>query len=76
MPANNLPAPAVRAPRLQVLVNGSTAPHPIMAEIVSNNHYAADRFRVTLALNGGPAARNLSTTLIQPGSEFTLGYER
>ena len=56
MPANNLPAPAVRAPRLQVLVNGSTAPHPIMAEIVSNNHYAADRFRVTLALNGGPAA--------------------
>ena len=56
MPANNLLPAALRAPRLQVLVNGSAAPNPIAADIVSNNHFAADRFRVTLALGGAPAA--------------------
>ena len=55
MPANNNRSMSTRAPRLQVLVNGVAAPNPVVADIVSNNHYAADTFRVTLALGSSPA---------------------
>jgi hypothetical protein len=44
----------VRAPRLQVLANGVTVLGAIDAEVTNNNHYAADRFRVTIAMNADP----------------------
>jgi phage protein D len=39
-----------RAPRLQVLVNGQVLTGAMDAEVISNNYYAADRFRVAAAL--------------------------
>lgn len=46
----------VRAPRLRLLANGGLVPGAIEAEVRSNNHYAADRFRVAVALGSTPAA--------------------
>jgi len=46
----------VRAPRLLILANGVPVLGAIDAEIDSNNHFAADRFRVTIALNADPVA--------------------
>ncbi len=55
MPFNNLLADA-RAPRLRLLANGGEVPGAVEAEIRSNNHYAADRFRVGVALGAMAAA--------------------
>ena len=79
MPANNRQSLSVRAPRLRVLVNGVAAPNPVVADIVSNNHYAADTFRVTLALGStspGPwcAVRDMSIDIqvsLDAGSTWT-----
>lgn len=46
----------VRAPRLRLLADGAVVPGVVEAEVVSNNHYAADRFRVAVALGVVPAA--------------------
>ena len=43
-----------RAPRLLALVNGAVLGSVTDAEVTSNNHYAADRFRATAALAGDP----------------------
>jgi phage protein D len=43
----------VRAPRLQVLADGAVLPGVIAAHVSSNNHLAADRFRVRLAAGAG-----------------------
>jgi phage protein D len=40
----------VRSPRLQVLANGQVLNGAMRAEVVSNNHFAADRFMVMFAL--------------------------
>jgi phage protein D len=40
---------SVRQPRLRVLANGTEVAGAIDASVTSNNHYAADCFRVTLA---------------------------
>jgi phage protein D len=40
----------LRQPRLRVLANGAILPSAIAADITSNNHYAADRFRLTAHL--------------------------
>lgn len=45
---------AVRYPRLRVLVNGKIAPGAFEAEVLNNNHFAADRFRLGLALPADP----------------------
>ncbi len=47
-----MPASSARlgTPRLLVLANGSPMTAPLSADIVSNNHSAADRFRVTAHL--------------------------
>jgi len=42
-----------RAPRLRVLADGAEVPGVISAEVSSNNHLAADRFRVRVAAVGG-----------------------
>jgi phage protein D len=39
-----------RVPRLQVLANGALLTGVMEAEVISNNHYAADRFAVSAAL--------------------------
>ncbi len=41
---------SLRTPRLKVLANGAALTAPLTAEIISNNHSAADRFRVTAHL--------------------------
>ena len=46
---------AVRHPRLRLVANGAIVPGAFEAEVLSNNHYAADRFRVGLALSADPA---------------------
>lgn len=42
-----------RAPRLRVLVDGDDLPGVVSAEVASNNHLAADRFRVQVAAGAG-----------------------
>lgn len=39
-----------RAPRLQIVANGQAVVGAMDAEVVSNNYYAADRFRASVAL--------------------------
>ena len=46
---SGLLAPSVRQPRLRVLANGIEVAGVIEASVTSNNHFAADCFRVTLA---------------------------
>lgn len=46
----------VRAPRLQVTLDGTDVPGAIAADVHSNNHLAADRFRVRLAASVAPQA--------------------
>ena len=45
-----------RHPRLEILANGTALAGAIEAEVTSNNHYAADRFRARLALDADPGA--------------------
>lgn len=45
-----------RAPRLRVIANGQLLAGAVDAEIVSNNYYAADKFRVSVALGPDPWA--------------------
>ena len=42
----------VRQPRLRVLADGAVLPGAVSAEVSSNNHLAADRFRVRFAARG------------------------
>ena len=53
---------AVRQPRLRVLADGAALPGAVSAEVNSNNHLAADRFRVRFAAQGLDPA-NLSGRL-------------
>ncbi len=53
---------AYRRPGLAVLANGIPLAAPLSADIVSNNHHAADRFRVTAALPTPADAAFWSTT--------------
>lgn len=46
--------PVARRPRLQVLANGTPLSGVLEAEVVSNSHYAADRFSVAIALGPDP----------------------
>jgi phage protein D len=39
-----------RAPRLRILANGTAIEGAVEAEVLSNNHYAADRFTAVVAL--------------------------
>lgn len=46
----------VRAPRLRLFANGSEVQGVREAFVTANNHFAADRFTVTLALGADPVA--------------------
>ena len=46
----------VRAPRLRLLVGGAVVQGVTDAFVIANNHYAADRFTISLALGADPAA--------------------
>lgn len=68
--------PSVRQPRLRVLANGSEVAGAIEASVVSNNHFAADRFRVTLAPVPTALAAAVDITLdvqfsLDGGASFT-----
>ena len=43
----------LRAPRIQVLADGTALPGVMAADVSTNNHLAADRFRVRLAAGAG-----------------------
>lgn len=45
---------SVRFPRLSVLANGAPVAGAIEAQVFANNHYAADRFSVSVALDAAP----------------------
>jgi phage protein D len=45
-----------RAPRLRLIANGQVVAGAIEAEVISNNHYAADRFSAAVALGIDPWA--------------------
>lgn len=47
-------ATAVRTPLLRVLAGGAVVAGAFDAEVLSNNHYASDSFRVGLALSADP----------------------
>ena len=49
------PSIGVRYPRLWVQANGAVVPGAFEAEVTNNCHYAADRFRLGLALSADPA---------------------
>ena len=55
-PSEALSGAAVRAPQLTVLANGAPLAGVFEAEVISNNHFAADRFRVSAALHADPLA--------------------
>jgi phage protein D len=46
---------AVRYPRLRVLADGVIVPGAFEVEVMNNSHFAADRFRLGLALSADPA---------------------
>lgn len=48
------PSVAVRYPRLRILANGEFVPGAFEAEVMNNSHFAADRFRLGLALSADP----------------------
>jgi phage protein D len=52
----NEPQPAWRTPRLKVIANGQIILGAMEAEVISNNYYAADRFRASIALGIDPWA--------------------
>ena len=53
---NSETRPRLRAPRLLARVNGAVVSNAVAARVLSNNHYAADRFRLTVALGQNRAA--------------------
>jgi hypothetical protein len=64
-----------RAPRLLALVNGAVLTSVTDAEVIANNHYAADRFRATAALAGDPVLGSAfwsSTDTIAVDIRFSL----
>ncbi len=52
----NEPQPAWRTPQLKVIANGQIILGAMEAEVISNNYYAADRFRASIALGIDPWA--------------------
>jgi phage protein D len=58
----------LRQPRLRLIANGARIDGVIAAELTSNNHYAADRFRATIAI--GPGAGGPGTNWAEAASIF------
>ena len=51
----------VRRPRLLVSVEGLAVENAVAARVTSNNHYAADRFSLVVALGNTPPAAWMSS---------------
>jgi phage protein D len=62
----------MRAPRLRLLANGGEVPGAVEAEIRSNNHYAADRFHVAVALGAMAVAPWAASEDIQVELQVSL----
>lgn len=81
--SNGLPAPGaatplmpVRYPRLRVLADGMAVPGVFEAEVLNNSYFAADRFRLGLALSADPlhgAAWWADRDKVQIDIEVSLG---
>jgi phage protein D len=54
--ASPLSFSAWRAPRLRLLANGTPIQGAVEADVISNNHYAADRFSAAVAIGADPWA--------------------
>lgn len=52
----NSSAPAARQPLARLIADGSAISGILLAEVLSNNYYAADQFRVSIALGADPVA--------------------
>lgn len=63
----------VRRPLLRVAVDGLPIPNAVSARVVSNNHYAADRFSLVVALGDAPAAAWMSADQLMVEVGVTLG---
>ena len=61
LPLNEL-STGYRLPRLVVLANGVPLAAPLSADVISNNHHAADRFHLTAALPSSTDAAFWATT--------------
>lgn len=69
------PLPPWRTPAARLLVNGRPMAGVTQAEVIANNHYAADCFRVELALDAAaafPAPFWAGTTDVQIDLQFSL----
>ena len=62
--SNDLSLGTVRRPRLLATVNGAMVGNAVSARVVSNNHYAADRFSLVAALGDTPAAAWMSSDVM------------
>ena len=63
---------AARQPRLRLVANGAEIAGVVEAELISNNHYAADRFQVRLALGSATPAAWAATTDIEAELSLSL----
>ena len=65
----------IRHPSLEIWANGAPLSGAIEAEVVSNNHYAADRFRARLALDADPGAIGFWSTAGQILLDIRFGLD-
>jgi len=62
-----------RAPRLEILANGTPLAGAIEAEVITNTHYAADRFSARLALDADPAAASFWAGAAEVLADISFG---
>lgn len=67
-----MPSDPYRHPRLRVLLDNAEVPGAISAEIISNNFYAADRFRLALHVTQSQAAIWSATDAALLGIQIAL----
>ena len=64
-----------RAPRLEILANGTTLAGALEAEVTTNSHYAADRFHARLALDTDPASAAFWASTGEVLAEIRFGVD-
>ncbi len=63
----------LRQPRLRVTANGQAVANVVSARVASNNHYAADRFALVVALGGTPADAWAAAEMLEVEVGVALG---
>lgn len=72
MPPNDPSFPPWRQPRIRAIANGVMVTGVVSAEVHSNNHYAADRYRLTLAIDAASATAWCATPDCFVDIQFSL----